>query len=56
MTTVSFADIVVAFSDFLICLEAAPDGATFRHAKKFCTDVLRSSVLIPKNSEGVVEE
>lgn len=46
MKRASFADIVVAFSDFLTCMENAADEATFRHAKKFCTDVLRSASFV----------
>lgn len=40
MKNVLFSDIIVAFSDFITALENA-DEFDFRHAKKFCSDVLK---------------
>lgn len=55
MKNASFADIVVAFSDFLLCLENA-DEQTFMHTKKFCCDILKAYQYKQKNIIGGTEE
>lgn len=55
MSSPSFGDIVVAFSDFLLCLENA-DEATFNHTKQFCAAILNAAEYKQKNIIGGIEK
>lgn len=49
-----FSDIIMAFADFITALENA-DEHDFKHAKKFCSDVLKNMEQGQKTIFGVQE-